>query len=302
MQSWKKNGIIALVASLALAAGVGTALAGQSASDTGADASSAVQITAQVGWSVDSGDPGAGADSLRAMAAEPPPRLQAEGGGSPDYIAFNVRVADADSGAVEQLQLIVAAAERRVVGVTTPTSNEFFALDPNAPNFLPPPAGDGAGGANVSAARAADVPLVRRDLFASDAGAGDAAAGEDAAGGAAGEDAAGEDAAGEDAADGAGEDAAGEDAAGGAGQDAAEDAAGEDAADDAAGEDGAAEGEDGGDAAEEQGGGEAAVPGIQDVLGAVNTLLQVVNGENVPLDQVISAAGIMGQVIGLLLG
>jgi hypothetical protein len=44
------------------------------------------------------------------------------------------------------------------------------------------------------------------------------------------------------------------------------------------------------------------VPGIQDVLGALNTLLQVVNGENVPIDQVFAAAGTMGQVIGLLLG
>ncbi|GAA4685150.1 hypothetical protein GCM10023263_21430 [Phytohabitans rumicis] len=243
---------MALGAGLLLAVGAGTALAGQG-SETGAGASSAVQVARQVTWSVDTTSPVAFAGSLRTVATNAQrtaAQLRADGNSAGDYLAVNIRTSAAD-----QLQLVVSATDLRVVGLTAPTSSEFFALDPNAPNFLPPPAGAGAGDANVSAARAADVPLTRRDALPRTL-AEESAAAEDQ--------------------DDAGQEDAGQ-----------EDVGQEDADQEDAGQ-------------EDEGA--AAAPGIQDVLGAIDTLLQVVNGENVGLDQVLNAVDVMGQVLGLLLG
>lgn len=265
MDVWKSS-FIAVSAGLVLAVGVGTSLAGQSGTGPGEAAERvAVRVTEQAGWSVEADNEARFAASLRTLAAKAKrsvATLAADGDTSGEYFTINVRVAgNGRPAAANRLQMVVSAGDLRLVGVTSPTSNEFFALDRGAPDFLPPPVG--ARGATGS--RAADVPLVRREILppavqadspaatgtGADAGAGDAGAGDAGAGDAGAGDAAG---AGDQAADQGGQEAAGQ------------------------------------------------VPGIQDVLGALNTLLQVVNGENVPIDQVINAAGIMAQVIGLLLG
>ncbi|MCW6008286.1 hypothetical protein K1W54_27640 [Micromonospora sp. CPCC 205371] len=271
MRMWKP-GLIGLSAGIVLAVGVGTSLARQTTSETNAGAdSAAVRVTEQVGWLVDPGNTARFAGSLNTMAAAARPKvaaLKADADTTGDYVTINVKVAGEPAGR-DQLQMVVSAGDPRLIGVTSPTSNDFFVLERGAPNFLPPPSG--ADAANESAARVADTPLVRRDVAAL------AAPAEEAAGSS--EEAAG-----------SSEEAAGTEDQGAADeQGAAEDEA-------------AAEEEQAGQEEAEDQGQEGEVPGIQDVLGAVDTLLQVVNGENVPIDQVFAAAGTMGQVIGLLLG